>query len=139
ASRYHDDEPGSPWSYVLYLDERANNGQRAVLEAIYTGALGGDALNHFPWAWKDATCLAVRPVEIEASHAPRPQWLRMRDDVSVRVRGRHGGPESGTCVIPGHDRSGEELVADELQVSDGLLQFEYRGNCGYSGTFDYLG
>jgi hypothetical protein len=139
ASRYHDDEPGSPWSYVLYLDERANNGQRAVLKAIYTGALGGDALNHFPWAWKDATCLAVRPVEIEVSHEPRRQRLRIRDHVSVRIRDRYAGPETVTCVIPGHDRSGEELVADELHVSDGLLQFEIQGNCGYSGTFDYRG
>src|SRR6476660_3717026 len=28
ASRYHDDEPGSPWSYVMYLDARANTAQR---------------------------------------------------------------------------------------------------------------
>jgi len=139
ASRYQDDEPGSPWSYVLYLDERADDGQRAVLESIYTGTLGGDALNHFPWAWKDATCLAVRPVEIEVSHEPRRQWLRIRDHVSVRIRDRYAGPETVTCVIPGHDRSGEELVADELQVTDAPLQFEYHGNCGYSGTFDYSG
>jgi hypothetical protein len=139
ASRYHDDEPGSPWSYVLYLDERADDGQRTVLEAIYTGALGGDALNHFPWAWKDATCLAVRPVEIEVSHEPRRQWLRVRAHVSVRIRDRYAGPETVTCVIPGHDRGGEELVAGELQVSDGPLHFEYHGNCGYSGTFDYAG
>ena len=139
ASRYHDDEPGSPWSYVLYLDERAGDAQRAGLEAIYTGALGGDALDHFPWAWKHATCLAVRPVEIEVSHEPRRQRLRVRDHVSVRIRDRYAGPETVTCVIPGHDRSGEELVADELQVSDGPLQFEYEGNCGYQGTFDYSG
>jgi len=139
AQRYHDDEPGSPWSYVLYLDERADGGQRAKLEAIYTGGLGGDALNHFPWAWKHATCLAVRPVEIEVSHEPRRQWLRIRDHVSVRIRDRYAGPETVTCVIPGHERSGEELVADELHVTDGLLQFEYHGNCGYSGTFDYSG
>ena len=44
-----------------------------------------------------------------------------------------------TCVIPGHDRTGEELVADELRVSDGPLRFEYEGNCGYSASFDYAG
>jgi hypothetical protein len=139
ATRYHDDEPGSPWTYVLYLDERAGDAQRAALEAIYTGALGGDALDHFPWAWKPSTCLAVRPVEIEVSHEPRRQWLRVRDHVSVRIRDRYTGPETVTCVIPGHERSGEELVADELEVSDGPLQFAYHGNCGYSGTFDYSG
>jgi hypothetical protein len=139
AIRYHDDEPGSPWTYVVYLDERADEAQRAALEAIYTGAHGGDALTHFPWAWKRATCVAVRPVELDVSHEPRRQWLRIRDQVSVRIRDRHEDTATVTCVISGHDRSGEELVADELRVSDGALQFEYRGNCGYSSTFDYAG
>jgi hypothetical protein len=139
ATRYHDDEPGSPWSFVVYVDERANAEQRAALEAIYTGALGGDALTHFPWAWKDARRLAVRPIEIEVSHEPRRQWLRIRDHVTVRIRDRYPGPETVTCVIPGHDRSGEELVTDELRVSDEALRFEYHGNCGYAGTFDYAG
>ena len=92
-----------------------------------------------PWAWKDAKRLAVRPVEIEVSHEPRRQWLRVRDHVSVRIRDRYSGPETVTCVIPGHDRSGEELVTDELRVSDEALQFEHHANCGYAATFDYSG
>ncbi|MDP9283626.1 MAG: hypothetical protein M3P41_01510 [Actinomycetota bacterium] len=59
--------------------------------------------------------------------------------MSVRIRDRYPGPETVTCVIPGHERSGEELIADELRVSDGLLHFEFRGNCGYSSRFDYAG
>jgi hypothetical protein len=42
-----------------------------------------------------------------------------------------------TCVIPGHEESGEELVADELRVEDGPLRFELSGNCGYAARFDY--
>ena len=106
ATRYHDDEPGSPWSFVVYLD---------------------------------AMRIAVRPVEIAVSHEPRRQWLRIRDHVSLRIRDRHEGPETVTCVIPGHDRAGEELVADELRVADGPLRFDYEGNCGYSASFDYAG
>jgi hypothetical protein len=139
AIRYHDDEPGSPWTYVLYLDARAGEQQRHALGAVFTGALGGDALAHFPWAWKESTCVAVRPVEIEVSHAPRRQWLRIRDHVTVRIRDRYAGLEQVTCVIPGHERAGEELVADELRVADGPLQFDYEGNCGYSASFDYAG
>ena len=139
ATCYHDDEPGSPWSFVVYLDGRADDAQREALEAIYTGGLGGDALTHFPWAWKDAVRVAVRPVEIEVSHEPRRQRLRIRDHVSLRIRDRYQGPETVTCVIPGHDRTGEELVADELRVTDGPLRFEYEGNCGYSASFDYTG
>src|SRR5215831_11494126 len=40
ATRYHDDEPGSPWSFALYLDERADAPQRVALESVYTGASG---------------------------------------------------------------------------------------------------
>src|SRR5262245_25783902 len=59
ASRYDDDEPGSPWSFHLYLDERADDEQRDMLRRIFTGELGGSALKHFPWAWKAANPLGV--------------------------------------------------------------------------------
>jgi hypothetical protein len=139
AIRYSDDEPGSPWSFVMYVDERAQPAQHAALEAVYTGGLGGDALTHFPWAWKEAVRIDVKPAEIEVSHEPRRQWLRIRDHVTVRIRDRWAGPETVTCVIPGHEQSGEELVADELLVDDGPLQFEYAGSCGYAARFDYSG
>jgi hypothetical protein len=139
ASRYSDDEEGSPWTWILYLAAHAGEEQRSALEDVFTGRLGGDALAHFPWAWKLNELVAVRPVEIEVEHARRRQWLRIRDCVSVRIRDRYQGPETVTCVIPGHERTGEELVADELVVEDGALAFSYRGTCGYSATFDYSG
>jgi hypothetical protein len=139
AARYDDDEPGSPWSWVLYVDECGSSEQQDALEAIFTGRLGGDALEHFPWAWKASELLAVRPVAIELDHAPRRQWLRIRDHVTVRIRDRYPGVEAVSCVIPGHDREGEELVADELRVDDGPLAFELSGTCGYAATFDYSG
>lgn len=139
ASRYDDDEPGSPWTWMLYLDERANEEQRAALEAIFTGRLGGDALEHFPWAWKDSELVDVRVAAIEIDHTPRRQWLRIRDHVTVRIHGRNAGQQVVTCVIPGHDREGEELVTDELLVNDAPLAFFYSGTCGYGSTFAYSG
>ena len=136
---YDDDEPGSPWRWILYLPERAGDGQRAALEAIFTGRLGGDAERHFPWAWKASELLAVRPAEIDVDHTPRRQWLRVRDRATVRIRDRHPGGVAVTCVIPGHDRDGEELVADELALADGPFAFELHGTCGYAATFDYSG
>jgi hypothetical protein len=59
--------------------------------------------------------------------------------VSVRIRNRYDGDETVTCVIPGHERAGEELVADELVVDDDPLSLSYRGVCGYGSTFDYAG
>ena len=139
AIRYDDDEPGSPWSWILYLDERGSAEQHDALEAIFTGRLGGDALEHFPWAWKASELLAVRPVAIELDHTPRRQWLRIRDHVAVRIRDRYPGAETVSCVIPGHERGGEELVAEELRVGDGPLVFELSGTCGYAATFSYSG
>src|SRR3954454_17465453 len=117
ACMYSDDEPGSPWTWFLYVDERASTDQQRALEEIYTGRRGGDALQHFPWAWKDSQLIAVRPAPIEVNHAPRRQFLRVRDFVNVRIRDRYAGDETVTCVISGHERTGEELVADELRVS----------------------
>ena len=139
ASRYSDDEPGSPWTWILYLDGRSSTEQRKALEQIFTGRLGGDAERHFPWAWKPSELVAVRPVEIDVDHSRRRHRLRIRDRVSVRIRARYDGDETVTCVIPGHDRQGEELVADELLVEDAPFAFNYRGVCGYGSTFDYAG
>ena len=139
AMRYSDDEAGSPWSWILYLDARAKAEQRDALVGIFTGELGGDALRHFPWAWKPSDLLAVRPVDIDVDHTRRRQRLRVRDSVRVQIRSRYDGSESVTCVVPGHERVGEELVADELVVEDGPLALSYRGVCGYGSTFEYAG
>jgi hypothetical protein len=139
ACRYSDDEPGSPWTWVLYLDAHASDAQRSALEGIFSGRLGGDAERHFPWVWKASELLAVRPVEIAVDHTRRRQRLRIRDHIRVVIRGRYGGDETVTCVIPGHERPGEELITDELVVEDAKLSFEYRGVCGYGTTFDYSG
>ena len=37
ATRYHDDEPGSPWRFVMYVDARADRAQREALEASTRG------------------------------------------------------------------------------------------------------
>jgi len=139
ALRYDDDEPGSPWQWILYLDESGSEGQLAALEAIFTGRLGGDAEEHFPWVWKASELLAVRRVAIEVDHTRRRQWIGIRDHLTVRIRDRYAGEATVTCVIPGHDRDGEELVADELLVNDKPLTFFYSGTCGYASDFAYSG
>lgn len=139
AIRYSDDEPGSPWTWVLYLDARASEPQRTALADIFCGRFAGDQHDHFPWVRKANPPIAVRTAAIEVDHTRRRQLLRVRNHISVRIQDRHDGPETVTCVIPGHDRVGEELVAGELSVDDGPLAFSYRGTCGYGSTFAYAG
>jgi hypothetical protein len=137
ATRYSDDVEGSPWSFVLYLDERADDAQREALTAIFTGASPGTQVEHFPWAWKASNLLAVRSARIEIDHTPGRGWFRAGGFVELRVSGPVESAETVTCVIPGHERSGREIFADALEVRDGELEFAFRGNCGYESDFEY--
>jgi hypothetical protein len=139
ALSYSDDEPGSPWSFVLYLDERGDSEQSETLKRIFLGRLPGTQIDHFPWAWKPSNVLAVRPARVEIDHTPRRQWFRVHDALSVRIGGAVEDEATVTCVIPGHEQPGEELVAEHLEVDDGPLRFAYRGNCGYAARFEYGG
>ena len=127
ANRYDDDEPGSPWSFVLYVDERADERQREALEGIFLGRMGGTPEVQFPWVWKESNLIAVRPVPIEIDHTPGRGWFRAGREVNVRVLKPLARQETVTCVIPGHDRSGREVVAEELSVEAGELDFEVFG------------
>ena len=139
AARFSDDEEGSPWKFALFVDERGDAGQGEALGGFFSGALAGTALDHFPWAWKASDPLGVEPARIEIDHSPGRGWFRAGESVSVRVLAPYEGGETITCVIPGHDRDGRELVVDELHVSTGPLTFEYRGVCAFESTFDYAG
>ncbi len=140
ALRYSDDEPGSPWSVFLYVDDRADDGQRTALEEIFLGARGGDIHEHAPWIWKERHVLGVAPAAIEIDHTPRRQWFRVRDRVEVRVAAPVPDQGRVSCVIPGHDRTGEELTVEVLHVAEHApLEFDYRGVCAYASTFDYSG
>lgn len=137
ALRYDDDEPGSPWDFVLYLDQRANRLQREALEGIFLGRLGGTPEIQFPWVWKESRLLGVRQVSIEIDHTPGRGWFRAGGQVTVRVREPVADSEPVTCVIPGHHRQGREVVADLLAVDDEGLHFELSGKCGYESSFAY--
>jgi hypothetical protein len=137
ALRYSDDEPGSPWRFFLYLDERGDESQREALEGIFLGRLGGTPERQFPWVWKASELLGVQPVAIEIDHTPGRGWFRAGGAVSVRVRAHAADPATVTCVIPGYDRKGREIVADQLAIADGELDFEFSGRCGYESDFAY--
>jgi hypothetical protein len=140
AIRYDDDEPGSPWDVFLYLDERADAHQREALEDIFLGRRGGSIEQHAPWIWKESRLLGVAPAMIEIDHTPQRRWFRVRDHVEVRVSAPVPEQPTVTCVVPGHNRQGEEVVVEVLRVDEqATLDFEYHGNCGYASTFDYSG
>src|SRR6266571_1758318 len=63
--RYDDDEPRSPWTLVLYVDERADEQQRAALADIFLGRRGGPHVVKLPWVRKPSDVVAVQPARIE--------------------------------------------------------------------------
>jgi hypothetical protein len=134
---YDDDEPGSPWTYFLYVDERGSERQREALALILTGELGGTAKRQFPWAFKESHPLGWRAAPIEIEHTSRRGWFRAGEQVTLRVGDPVADQEPVTCVIPGHHRSGVELHADLLRVEEGPLRFEVTGRCAYRATFSY--
>src|SRR3954447_13256367 len=115
--RYDDDEPGSPWSFVVYVDERGSEEQRDALAEILTGRLGGDTAG-LPWARKPSNELAVRPARIELRHAEGDYELRVGTAVELAASRAFETGERVTCGIPGHHIAGAEYYADRLAVDD---------------------
>jgi hypothetical protein len=137
--RYHDDEPGSPWRWVLHVDARADGPQRDAIVVVFTGRLGGTPLEQFPWAWKPSELVAVVPSAIEIDHTPGRGWFRAGGDITVRIRGPYETASTVSCIIPGHDREGREVVADELASRGDPASFDLTGVCGFESTFEYRG
>ena len=135
AGSYRDDEPGTPWRVCLYVDEQASSEQHTALAAIFTGQAGGTALRNY--ALVIGEVYAVRRAHIELDH--RRQHWSMRADNYVTVRGATP-VESAlaiSCGIPGHDRPGEELRTEVMQVNDSPLIWGVQARCGFATSFAY--
>ena len=137
ASRYHDDEPRSPWTFALFVDARGEPEQRQAIADIFTGRLGGTPRKQFPWVFKDSTLLGVEALDIEIDHTPGRGWFRAGGKVEVRMRGPVPDQGTVTCVIPGHHRQGRELLTESVEVEAGSLVFSVQGRCAYETTFAY--
>jgi hypothetical protein len=138
VTRYHDDEPGSPWTVALFVDARGDDDQRKALADILTGKLGGTPHQQFPWVFKDSTLLGVEALEIEIDHTPGRGWFRGDGNFEVRAREVVADQEPVTCIIPGHHRQGRELITEALVATAGApLEFSVSGRCAYESTFEY--
>jgi hypothetical protein len=136
AGSYSDDEPGSPWRVILYVDERATAQQRAALEAIFLGRAGGTALENY--AANIEEVLGVRAARIQLDHDSEGRLIRVADAVFVSGAAPHDSDERVSCGIPGHDHPGRELVFAVQRVDDDPLAWEVAGRCGFETRFDYV-
>jgi len=128
VSRYHDDEPGSPWSVILHVDETADRKQRAALKWLFL-----DGLHQLPWIRKARNLIGVKTSAIEIDGTS----VRIGTSVVARASRRFETDLPVACGIPGYDRLGYEMVADELRVDEEPFAWELQGNCAYASDFDY--
>jgi len=135
AGSYQDDEPNKPWRVILYVDERCSDPQFAALTDIFLGRAGGTAFENF--GARIAEIYAVRRAAIELDHTPRHWFMRASKWVEVRASRTVPSEQTVTCDIPGHDKPGNELVADAFQVQDAPFDFGLRERCGFETRFDY--
>ena len=87
-------------------------------------------------------CEAVCPCRKQGgvrsgTRSPRRWFMRASTWVEVRAARTVPSELGVTCGIPGHDQSGNEVIADACRVDDTPLHFDLRGRCGFESNFDY--
>jgi hypothetical protein len=137
--RYDDDEPGSPWTVLLHVDERADERQHEAIAQVFLGGVGGPHISKLPWVRKARQLIGVRTSPIELVPDGDGYRLGVGSSVSLRATTRVVTNETVACGIPGYDRAGHELYADELVVEEEKFAWELAGNCAYESDFDYAG
>jgi len=135
AGSYSDDEPGTPWRVSLYVDERATPEQHTALAAIFSGQAGGSTLRNY--ATVIGEVYAVRRAHIELDHRRHHWSMRAENYVAVRATTPVESPLAISCGIPGHDRPGEELRTETMQVNDSPLIWGVQARCGFATSFAY--
>jgi hypothetical protein len=132
---YSDDEPGTPWRVVLYVDERGEPEQQQALTDIFLGRVGGTTLRNFALAIGEV--YAVRQAQIELHHAPGEEFITVERYVTARTARPVLSDAAVSCGIPGHDRPGQEIIAENFQVDDDALRWSVNGRCGFATSFAY--
>ncbi len=135
AGSYNDDEPGSPWRVILYTDERGNARQQQALADIFLGRAGGDTLNNF--ASSIGEVYAIRSATIALEHTPDQERMEVKGYLSAATAHACDSDQPVSCGIPGHDRPGQEIVADHFRVDDQALKWALEGRCGFATDFAY--
>ena len=136
--RYRDDvEPSTSWEVVLYVDERADESQRAALADIFLGRAGGTVANQYGPAIGDVH--AVRKARITLEHVAARKRIDVVGYLTIEAEGEASEPGDVQCGIPGFDHPGTELFADVLRSTDEKLSWEVRGKrrAAFTTNFEY--
>jgi hypothetical protein len=129
---YDNDQAGSPWRVVLYVDDGTSPPAQTALQAIFSGRAGGN----IRFTGEIGEILAVRRAVIELDHRKGRESIAVRGFASAEVERLADVDGTVTCGIPGHDHLGVESIS-RSQVGDGPLSWSYEGRCGFATDFEY--
>jgi hypothetical protein len=138
VGRYDDDEPGSPWTVRLFVDDDADDRQHDALVGIFLGRVGGTPAHNYAPAI--GAVEAVGPARVDLDHDRRHWRIRVDAEgsrVAVAADEPVGADETVACGIPGFDHPGEEVHATVLTVAAGPLRWEWNDRCGFATDFAY--
>ena len=93
----------------------------------------GTHVSSLPWIRKARHLIGVRasPIEVDGGR------VHVGGAVSLSASRPFETDSTVACIVPGYDRPGRELVADELTVDDDPFAWEVSGTCAYTASFDY--
>jgi hypothetical protein len=133
---YSDDEPGSPWRVVLFVDEDTDEARQGDLADVFLGRIGGDTHRLYGRLIRDVSM--VRPAAIRLVHAPGRWRIGVSTFVEVRstVEATVQGPV--TCGITDH-APGTELISDVLSVAAPPFEWNLKEQCAFESSFVYRG
>ena len=136
AGSYSDDEPGSPWRVVLFVDENADEDRQRDLADVFLGRIDGDTRRIFGQAIQEVSM--IRPAAIEVVHEPG-RW-RIGVATFIEVRSTTAAIAKGpvTCGIT-DSVPGTELISDALIVAAPPFEWELRERCAFTSSFTYGG
>jgi hypothetical protein len=132
---YNDDEPGSPWTVALLIDDEANLAQQAALADIFLGRVGGTPSRNYSPAIQAVAGVSTAVVRLDHNRRHWRIWVEGRVDVAADEEVHSDEPVA--CGIPGLDQPGQEVRATTLRAAVEPLVWEWSDRCGFATKFAY--
>lgn len=132
---YNDDEPGSPWTAGLFIDDEANLAQQTTLADIFLGRVGGTPSRNYSPAIRSLA--SVGPAVVRLDHDRRHWRIWVEGRVEVAADEEVHSDETVACGIPGLDQPGQEVHTTTLRADVEPLVWEWSDRCGFATNFAY--
>ena len=108
---YNDDEPGSPWTVALLIDDEANLAQQTALAGHLPRTVGGTPSRNYTPAIQSVASVSTAVVRLDHNRRHWRIWVEGRVDVAADEEVHSEEPVA--CGIPGLDQPGQESARQD--------------------------